>query len=115
MNEKDFEEYFEKRLKKEQEKVGNLPMDLLRDTFQKEYEFKMNRPILTLKMDPQKLNHEIVASYLPEKWEMPREGKLLYSDEELADVLQLIVYNLGVKKALNSIPNSLIKQYLQES
>jgi len=114
MNNENFEAYFKKRLEEEQDKVGNLPIEILRDIYKQEYEFKMNRPALKLKMDPQKLNHEIVASYLPEKWEMPREGRLLYSDEELTDVLQLIVYNLGVEKALSSIPNSLIKQYLKK-
>lgn len=114
MNDEDFEAYFKKRLEEEQGNIGNLPMEILKDTFRQEYEFRKNRPVLTLKMEPQKLNHEIVEAYLPEKWEMPREGKLLYNDEDLSDVLRLIVYNLGAEKALNSIPNSLIKQYLQK-
>lgn len=114
-NDKEFEEYLKKKLKEEHDIIQNIPISIedLRDIYWQEYEFKQNRPALKLKMEPQKLNHEIVAFYLPEKWEMPREGKLLYSDEVLVDVMKLIVYNLGVEKALSSIPKSLIKQYLK--
>ncbi|MGG1689435.1 hypothetical protein ABDH65_05215 [Heyndrickxia ginsengihumi] len=114
-NDKDFEIYYKKRQKEEHYMNQNLSIseEELKEIYRQEYEFKQNRPELEVKMEPQKLNYEIVASYLPERWEMPREGKLLYSDEELVDVLTLIVYNLGVEKALSSIPKPLIKRYLK--
>ncbi|WP_033827195.1 hypothetical protein [Bacillus andreraoultii] len=114
-NDKEFEAYFQKRLNEDRNLIKNLSISIeeLKEIYWQEFEFKEKRPVLKLKMEPQKLNHEIVASYLPEKWEMPREGKLLYSDEELMDVLTLIVYNLGVEKALSSIPKPLIKRYLK--
>jgi hypothetical protein len=115
MNEKDFEEYFQKKLKEDQEKIGNLPIELLRDTYRLEYELKINMPSLILKMEPQELDYRTVEVYLPEKWEMPRNGKLLYSDEELLNVLKLIIYNLGVRESLDSIPRSLIEQYVKEN
>lgn len=115
MNEKDFEEYFQKKLKEDQKKIGNLPIDLLRDTYRLEYELKMKMPSLILKMEPQELDYRTVETYLPEKWEMPRNGKLLYSDEELLNVLKLIIYNLGVRASLDSIPRSLIEQYVKEN
>lgn len=105
MNEKDFEEYFQKKLKEDQKKIGNLPIDLLRDTYRLEYELKMKMPSLILKMEPQELDYRTVEAYLPEKWEMPRNGKLLYSDEELLNVLKLIIYNLGVRASLDSYPS----------
>lgn len=115
MNEKDFEEYFKMRLKEDQEKISNLPIDVLRETYKQEYELKMNMPTLTLRMDPQELDYKTVEAYLPEKWEMPRNGKLLYSDDELLNVLKLLIYNLGVKASLDSIPRSLIQQYVKEN
>ena len=78
-------------------------------------ETKKNRDTLSLKMEPQELNYKIVEAYLPEKWEMPRKGKLLYSDEGLLDVFKILVFNLGVKKSLDTISYNLIEQYIRES
>ncbi|MET3697122.1 hypothetical protein SAMN05877753_1051 [Bacillus oleivorans] len=55
-------------------------------------------PELELKMEPQLLDYKTVQHYLPEKWEMLRNGKLLSSDQELQKVLKMIVYNLGGTK-----------------
>lgn len=81
MNKRNFEVFFEMRLKEDQEKIGNLPIDMLRDIYRQEYEAKVNMLDLILRMDPQELDYKTVEAYLPEKWEMPREGKLLYSDD----------------------------------
>jgi hypothetical protein len=68
---------------------------------------------LVLKWEGQLLNYATVQHNLPQTWEMPRKGKLLYSDQELQNVLKLIAYNLGVEKSLDMIPVELIERYLQ--
>ncbi len=69
---------------------------------------------LTLKLEPQAITYDDMESYLPPKWEMPREGKMLYTDEELQRALILIMYNLGIHKSLEVIPDDLIKVYLRK-
>lgn len=69
---------------------------------------------IELKMVAQFLDYETFQCYFPERWEMPRHGKLLYSDDELQNALKLIVFNLGVKKSLDVIPGTLIKEYVEE-
>ncbi|WP_391558956.1 hypothetical protein [Robertmurraya sp.] len=112
--EHEFEEYFQKKLEEDREMIEELhyTIDELRNIYRQEYEWKKNMPVLDLKLEPQPLDYDTVNYYLPEKWEMPREGKLLYSDEELLNVLKLIIYNLGAQKALDSIPRELLEQYL---
>ncbi|MDE5416053.1 DnaA N-terminal domain-containing protein [Alkalihalobacterium chitinilyticum] len=70
---------------------------------------------LELKMEPQLVDYDTAQHMLPEKWEMPRNGKLLYDDEEVQQVLKLLVYQLGVEKSLDTIPRHLIEQYLSNS
>lgn len=117
MSDKDFEfeAFFQKKLEEDQENRKNLSFstEQLRGIYQQEYQFLKKMPGLELKMEPQDLTFDVADYYLPEKWEMPREGKLLYNDEKLLRVLKLIIYNLGVKKALDSIPRSLIEEYLK--
>jgi hypothetical protein len=69
---------------------------------------------LTLKLEPQAITYDDMESYFPQKWEMPREGKMLYTDEELQRALVLIMYNLGIQKSLEVIPDDLIKDYLRK-
>jgi len=96
----DFEEYIKKKLEENKEMIGQLPYssDQLREIYRQEYEYKKNPPALELNPEGQAINREQVEFYLPEKWEMPREGKLLYDDEELLNALKLIIFNIGVKK-----------------
>ncbi|MEH7481800.1 hypothetical protein V7157_12145 [Neobacillus drentensis] len=110
----DFEEYLKKKLEDNNEMIEQLPYSnyQLKEIYRQEYEFKKNPPALELKLEGQALNREQVEFYLPEKWEMPREGKLLNDDEELLNVLKLIIFNIGVKKTLDIIPQDFIKQYL---
>ncbi|MFV8830243.1 DnaA N-terminal domain-containing protein [Alkalihalobacterium sp. APHAB7] len=70
---------------------------------------------LELKLEPQLVDYDTAQSILPEKWEMPRNGKLLYDDAEVQQVLKLLVYQLGVEKSLDTIPRHLIEQYLSNS
>lgn len=112
----DFEQYFQKKLQEEQELIQGLPytFEQIKEVYRQEYEFKKNMPKLILQMDGQLVDYDTADYYLPEKWEMPRHGKLLYSDEDLKNVLKLLVYQLGVKKSLDIIPRHLIEQYLDE-
>ncbi|ART74839.1 hypothetical protein B4U37_01700 [Sutcliffiella horikoshii] len=71
-------------------------------------------PELVLKMKPQLLHYDIISKYLPHKWEMPRDGRLLYSDRELLEALKLIIFNSGVKNTLDLIPRELIEAYLHK-
>lgn len=111
--EQSFEEYFKQKLK--DEKGRNLPysIDELRKMYREEYEYKKNAPKLEIKMEPQQINFKLANYYLPEKWELV-DGKLLFSEEELLNVLKLIVYNLGVEQALSVIPKDLIEKYLHD-
>ncbi|MEB1808329.1 MAG: hypothetical protein LPK26_13735 [Bacillaceae bacterium] len=74
-----------------------------------------NSHLLALKWEPQLVDYDTAQRMLPEKWEMPRNGKLLYDDEEVQQVLKLLVYQLGVEKSLDIIPRHLIEQYLSTS
>lgn len=118
MTEKDleFEKYFQSKMQENQNTLANLhySTEELREIYKQEYNFRKNMPQLDLQMEPQNLTYEVAEYYLPERWEMPHKGKLLYSDEELRNVLKLIVFNVGVKKALDAIPRTLIEQYLRE-
>jgi hypothetical protein len=69
---------------------------------------------LKLKLEPQAITYDDMEAYLPQKWEMPREGKMLYTDIELQRALLLIIYNLGIQKSLEVIPGELIKDYLRK-
>jgi hypothetical protein len=69
---------------------------------------------LTLKLISQAITYDDMEAYLPQKWEMPRVGKMLYTDEELQRALMLIMYNLGIQKSLEIIPDDLIKDYLRK-
>ncbi len=71
-------------------------------------------PELVLKMESQLLDYDTVCEYLPERWEMPRDGKLLYSDRELQEAIKLIIFNLGVESTLDIIPRELIETYLHK-
>ncbi|MGO4185401.1 hypothetical protein AB4Z17_29980 [Paenibacillus sp. TAF43_2] len=109
-----FEEYFARKLQEEEKTIKDLPysFDELRDIYLQEYEWKRKAPLLDIKMEPQALDYEVAQYFLPERWEMPREGKLLYNDEELLDVLKLLFVNLGAEKGLKAVPTSLIDKYL---
>lgn len=111
-----FEDYFQRKLVEDKEELENssLSLDDLREIYRNDWEYEQNRPHLELKMEGQNLDYETVKYYLPQKWEMPRPGKLLYSDEELQRVLELIVFNLGIKNSLGIIPKELIEQYLKK-
>ena len=111
---KDFEKYFQAILKEEHEILKTLPYteEQLREIYYQPYEYEKEAPELQLKMESQPLDHHTVQYYLPEKWEMPRKGKLLYSDRELQRVLKLIIFNLGIEKTLEMIPPEAITQYL---
>lgn len=110
----DFEEYLKKKLEEDKDIIEQLSYstDQLREIYRKEYEYKKNTPALELRLEGQEIKSELVEYYLPEKWEMPRQGTLLYDDEKLLNVLKLIIFNIGVKKTLEVIPQDLIKQYL---
>lgn len=96
----EFEAFFQKKLQEEQQTLKNpsYSTEELRRIYHQEYQFIKKMPGLELKMEPQDLTFDIADYYPPEKWEMPRDGKLLYNDEELLRVLKLITYNIGVKK-----------------
>ncbi|MCL7747328.1 hypothetical protein [Halalkalibacter alkaliphilus] len=113
---KEFDSYFEKKLEEDQEIIASLPysIDEIKDIYYRDYNNKRNKPSLKLKFEAQDLDYDTAQSFLPQKWEMPRKGKLLNNDDELIEVLQLIIFNLGIKKSLDTIPISLIKQYLLE-
>ena len=112
----DFEHYFQKKLEEDKELLKDLPytMEQIKDVYRQEYEFKMNMPELAPQMEGQIVDYNTADYYLPEKWEMPRPGKLLYSDEDLQNVLKLLVYQLGIRKSLDIIPRQFIEQYLDE-
>jgi hypothetical protein len=70
---------------------------------------------LNLKLEPQPVNHDIIQTFLPEKWELPRgNGRLLYSDEEIQRALMLLMFNLGIEKSLEIVPIELIEKYLSK-
>jgi hypothetical protein len=71
-------------------------------------------PELELKMESQLLDYDTVCKYLPERWEMPRDGKLLYFDRELQEAMKVLIFNLGVESTLNLIPRNLIETYLEK-
>ncbi|MDQ0254153.1 hypothetical protein J2S74_001526 [Evansella vedderi] len=114
--EENFETYYRRRVKEEQEILKGLGYSegQLREIYKQEYEYKQSRPKLELQLEPQLVNYALVQGYLPEKWEMLRDGKLLGSDDELVDVLNLIIYNLGIRKSFDSIPRKLIEEYVEE-
>lgn len=113
----DFNEFLKKRLKEDEEDLKNLPysMEEIIQIYQQEYVFIKSIPELELKMESQDINYEIMKYYLPEKWELVRKGKLLYSDEEVLKVLQLLIFNIGVKKSLDLIPRTIIEKYLNDN
>lgn len=113
----EFEVYFRQVLQDEKETIQLLQYteEQLRQIYRDSWEWKLKIPKLELHMESQELDYETVQNFLPEKWEMPREGKLLYDDEELQQVLKLIVFNIGVRKCLDVIPRELIEQYLKNN
>ncbi|WP_332634720.1 hypothetical protein [Halalkalibacter flavus] len=113
---KEFESYFKKKLEEDQEIIVSLPYtkDKIKEIYYQDYNNSRNKPSLKLKFEAQNLDYNTAKSFLPQKWEMPREGKLLYNDDELIAVLQLIIFNIGVKKSLDIIPLSLIEKYVLE-
>ncbi|WP_078427385.1 DnaA N-terminal domain-containing protein [Alkalihalobacterium alkalinitrilicum] len=92
-----------------------MPMGEQKVIVQPEFESQKNTPELELKLEPQLVDYDTVKCFLPEKWEMPRKGKLLYHDEEVQSVLKLLTFQLGVEKSLDQIPRSLIEEYLSQS
>lgn len=112
----EFETWFAKKKEEDRELINQLPYteEELRAIYWEEFEQRKNKPLLELKMELQKVNFEMVRAYLPEKWEMLREGKLLADDEELIGVLHLLIYNLDVKQTLDSIPFELIEEYVKD-
>jgi hypothetical protein len=113
----EFESYFQKKLEEDREKIETLPYTVneLKEIYRQEYKYKKAGPLLELKLESQYLDYETTNYYLPDRWEMPRKGKLLYDDEQLINVLKLICYNIGVKKALDSIPIQLIEVYMKNN
>ncbi len=113
----DFETYFRQKLVEDHEILKNLPYtnEQLQEIYRKSYEYEKSDPVLELKLESQPLDYDTVQYYLPEKWEMPRKGKLLYSDQELQRVLKLLIFNLGIEKTLNIIPREMIKQFLKNN
>ncbi len=109
-----FEQYFQKKLQEDKELLKDLPYNLeqIKEVYRQEYEFKKSMPELSIQMEGQIVDYDTADYYLPEKWEMPRHGKLLNSDEDLQNVLKLLVFQLGVRKSLDIIPRHLIEQYL---
>jgi len=71
----DSESYFKQRIKEID--VNSLPYseEELRDIYRQEYEQKKKAPQLTLKLDAQSVDYDTADYFLPEKWEIPREGK----------------------------------------
>ncbi|MFK9095500.1 hypothetical protein [Bacillus salipaludis] len=93
MSDKEFEEYFKKKLEEEQENIKNLPYSLkqLREIYQQEFEIRKKMPVLELKMQPQEITYDLINQYIPDSWEMVRPGKLLYDEDELLSVLKIIL------------------------
>lgn len=116
-DELEFEEYFRQILLEEHEILKNLPYteEQLREIYRQNWEWNRKAPNLELSLEPQQLDYDTTQYYLPEKWEMPRTGRLLYSDEEIQQVLKLLIYNLGVRASLDVIPRELIEQYLKNN
>jgi hypothetical protein len=93
--------------------VGQIVLsDLELENFITSEEIIMEK--LTLNLEPQAITYNDMEAYLPQKWEIAREGKMLYTDEELQRALMLIMYNLGIQKSLEVIPDNLIKDYLRK-
>jgi hypothetical protein len=46
---------------------------------------------------------------------MPRDGKLLYTDEEIEKMLKLLTFNLGVKKSLHVIHRELVETTIEKN
>ncbi|MCM3671639.1 hypothetical protein M3181_22030 [Mesobacillus maritimus] len=116
MEGKSFEEYFKKKLLTDKEIIKNLPYTIeeLREIYRQEFDYKNSAPPLELKLEAQDIDYDTASFYLPEKWEMTRNGRLHADDEELLNVLKLLLYNVGLRRALDSIPQKLIEEYLQE-
>ncbi|WP_216831700.1 hypothetical protein [Alkalihalobacterium elongatum] len=114
---KEFERYFEKKLEEDQEIIASLPYskDEIKDIYYQDYNNSRNKHSLKLKFEAQDLDYNTAQSYLPQKREMLWEGKLLNNDDELIEVLQLIIFNVRVRKSLDIIPLPFIEQYLIES
>jgi hypothetical protein len=113
-DEKEFAEYFKRKLAEERQTIENLPytIEQLRNIYRQEFERKKSLPQLELKMEAQALDYNMVQYFLPEKWEM-FDGMLLGNKEELINVLRLLIYNLGVRATLDALPYELIKDYIE--
>lgn len=113
---KDFDTWFAKKKEEERKLMNQLPytVEELLAIYRQEFEQRKNKPSLKLKMGLQSVNYEMVRAYLPEKWEMVHEGKLLYDDEELIGLLHLLIYNLGLKQTLDSLSFELIEEYVKD-
>jgi hypothetical protein len=113
----EFEKYFHDKLKTEHEMHKDLPYskEQLREIYLQDWEWIKSAPNLELRLEPQQLDYDTAQYYLPEKWEVSKKGRLLYSDEELERTLKLIIFNLGVRKSLSVIPRKLIEQYLSHN
>lgn len=116
-DELEFEKYFRQKLIDENEIIKNLPYteEQIREIYRQDWELERKIPHLELNMEPQQLDYDTVQYFLPEKWEMPRTGRLLYSDEDLKRVLKLILFSLGVRESLDIIPLELIVQYIENN
>ncbi|NRD78556.1 hypothetical protein HPT25_14425 [Bacillus sp. BRMEA1] len=113
----EFEKYFRQKLISEHEIIKNLPYteEQLREIYRGNWEWERKVPDLELSIEPQQLDYDTVQYFLPEKWEMPRKGRLLYCDEDLKRVLKLLLFNLGVRESLDVIPHKLIVQYIENN
>jgi hypothetical protein len=116
-DELEFEKYFRQKLIDEHEILKNLPYteEQIREIYRQSWEWERKVPDLELNMEPQQLDYDTVQYFLPEKWEMPRKGRLLYSDEEIKQVLKLLIFHLGVRESLDVIPHNLIVQYIENN
>ena len=113
----EFEKYFQQKLQDDQEVLENLPYtkEQLKEIYRTSYEYEKGAPELELGMESQPLCYDTLRYFLPERWEMPRAGKLLYSDEEIQRVLRMLIFNLGVEKSLDVIPREKILHYLERT
>lgn len=116
-DELEFEKYFRQKLIDEHEILKNLPYteEQLREIYRQNWEWERKVPDLELSIEPQQLDYDTAQYFLPEKWEMPRQGRLLYSDEEIKQVLKLLIFHIGVRESLDVIPRKLIVQYIENN
>ncbi|TVY06913.1 hypothetical protein [Paenibacillus cremeus] len=113
MIEPTFEEYFKRMQIEDRERIeymmnfSGFTLERVEMTYRWDYEREKNKPVLTLKPEPQPVTWEMRDYYLPEKFEM-RDGRLLSSEKELENLMLLVVYNLGLRQTMKIIEHNVI-------